>query len=411
MRKIKKILIITSLYKPYFAGGAEYSTKILAENLENKYRIEILTSGIENISIEENNIKINRIFLGSQTEKILSEWEFKNKKYNLMEKIMIKIKQYFNKEAFKKVTIFLEDRNYDIYHITNNMYGFSFRETLKALNKKNKNILFTLRDPSFLCLKGNMKCEYGHECKLKLACKIYRKININILNKYTDIFHAPSKYMLNLYEKYGLKSKKNIVIPNTISKKLNFNDFNYRDKKNEILYIGNLGFYKGTKTLLKAFTNMNFEKAKLVFIGKGTEKQENYLKEKSKNLNVEFTGWIDKNRVIEKIKKAKIVVLPSEWPEAFGRTLIESLMNGTLVIGSNAGAIPEVVQNDDYIFPWGNDKELSKLIQKIMNYDEQTYNSELRSFFPKLKKFTLEEHIKEFEKLYDSIYDKELTDK
>lgn len=37
------------------------------------------------------------------------------------------------------------------------------------------------------------------------------------------------------------------------------------------------------------------------------------------------------------MKKSKVVVLPSEWEEAFGRVLIESIFNGTIAIGSDRG--------------------------------------------------------------------------
>ncbi len=63
--------------------------------------------------------------------------------------------------------------------------------------------------------------------------------------------------------------------------------------------------------------------------------------------------------------------------------------------------IPEMIKAANTILnPWGNDVQLSKLIKKIMSYDGYTYNSELEKFIPKLKKFSLEEHIKEFKNNY-----------
>lgn len=354
--------------------------------------------------VSRKNYQIKQIYFGKKTDYLINEIRV-NKMFKLkyiMEDFLISEKKKINNNFNNKK---------NIVHSINNMRGF-FPKAYWKKSKKNHNInILTLRDPTLLCLKGTMTCEYGDKCKLKPLCMVYRKISLNITNKYVDYIHAPSQYILDLHKKFGLKPKNELVIPNTTGRNLNNIKIDFNSKIDEILYVGNLNFSKGTKTLLKAFSLLYLKNIKLVFIGKGNEKQENYLKEKSKNLNVEFTGWLDKNKVIERIKNAKIVVLPSEWPEAFGRTLIEALMNGTLVIGSNAGAIPELIQNDDYIFPWGNDVELSKLIKKIMSYDEHTYNSELEKFIPKLKKFSLEEHIKEFKKLYESIYDKELTDK
>ena len=411
-----KILIIASLYDPYFVGGAEYSSKILAENLNHKeFKVDILTSGRKDEKELKNDLTIYRLFLGKQSEKLLSTFETKEKKYHTLGKIIIKSEQYLSKTTSTKIKKFLQDKHYDIYHITTNLNNFGFREILKGVKDRSKNskILFTLRDPSFLCLKGHMMCEYGYKCNFTPFCNIYRKTNILILNKYVDFIHSPSNYLLNLYKKNGLKIDKSIVIPNAVDEVVNPKNIinNFSEKRDEILYIGSLNFHKGTKTLLQAFKMLNNNNFKLVFIGRGKKEVEEFLKLQARGYNVEFAGWLDKNEVNKRIKTAKVVVLPSEWPEAFGRTLIESLINGTLVIGSNAGAIPEVVQNEKYLFEWGNYKELSKIIKIIMNYDKDKYVDELMGFIPQIKKFSLENHITRFSNLYKYLYDEELINK
>ena len=43
--------------------------------------------------------------------------------------------------------------------------------------------------------------------------------------------------------------------------------------------------------------------------------------------------------------QARVLLMPSVWEEAFGRTVIEAQLNGLPVLASNRGALPETVGN------------------------------------------------------------------
>ena len=44
--------------------------------------------------------------------------------------------------------------------------------------------------------------------------------------------------------------------------------------------------------------------------------------------------------------KALVVIVPSRWPEPFGRVALEALMMGTPVVASKRGGLPEIIKND-----------------------------------------------------------------
>lgn len=48
---------------------------------------------------------------------------------------------------------------------------------------------------------------------------------------------------------------------------------------------------------------------------------------------------------LQKIREAVAVVVPSRWPEPFGRVALEALMMGTPVVASKCGGLPEIVEN------------------------------------------------------------------
>jgi glycosyltransferase involved in cell wall biosynthesis len=67
---------------------------------------------------------------------------------------------------------------------------------------------------------------------------------------------------------------------------------------------------------------------------------------------------------------ADIVVLPSlstpKWKEQYGRVLPEAMACGKVVVGSNSGAIPELVADHGRIFPEGDVKALAAILADLL---------------------------------------------
>lgn len=57
-----------------------------------------------------------------------------------------------------------------------------------------------------------------------------------------------------------------------------------------------------------------------------------------------FVGLQHKEVVRDMMRKAKCILLPSEWYETFGLTVIEAMAVGTPVVVSDLGALPELVK-------------------------------------------------------------------
>ena len=56
-----------------------------------------------------------------------------------------------------------------------------------------------------------------------------------------------------------------------------------------------------------------------------------------------FLGNRSSEEVRRIMRESKATILPSEWWETFGLTVIESMGDGTPVVVSNLGALPEIV--------------------------------------------------------------------
>lgn len=70
-----------------------------------------------------------------------------------------------------------------------------------------------------------------------------------------------------------------------------------------------------------------------------------------------------------------VVVLPSmstpKWREQYGRVLPEAMACGCVVVGSDSGAIPELVGTHGFIFPEGNAKALAYQLRKLLSLTEE----------------------------------------
>jgi glycosyltransferase involved in cell wall biosynthesis len=59
--------------------------------------------------------------------------------------------------------------------------------------------------------------------------------------------------------------------------------------------------------------------------------------------NITYIEWTDDMR--EVYSKTKVLLVPSIWPEPFGRVCVEAMLNGIPTIVSKRGGLPEVVSN------------------------------------------------------------------
>jgi glycosyltransferase involved in cell wall biosynthesis len=137
-------------------------------------------------------------------------------------------------------------------------------------------------------------------------------------------------------------------------------------------FIGRLHWRKGVPTLLEAVSRLEEGNWKVLIVGEGQQKEElmALAHELGIGEKVEFTGAILNDQVPDYIRLMNLLVLPStkeQW-EQFGRVLVEAMACGVPVIGSTSGEIPEVIGDDNLVFPIGDSQALEeKIIRFIRN--------------------------------------------
>jgi glycosyltransferase involved in cell wall biosynthesis len=137
-------------------------------------------------------------------------------------------------------------------------------------------------------------------------------------------------------------------------------------------FVGRLVPEKGVLDLWEAFLPLA-GRAALVLIGEGP--LGDVIEQKAVTAGVvqqvEMPGFVPFEQVPAWLKGIDALVLPSrttaDWQEQFGHVLVEAMLAGVPVIGSDSGAIPEVIGEAGLLFPEGNVAALRKWLVLLID--------------------------------------------
>ena len=146
-------------------------------------------------------------------------------------------------------------------------------------------------------------------------------------------------------------------------------------------YKGHIYVFKAIKRLLK-----NGYDIKYYLVGNGdTERLNKYSKKLGIENNIFFVGSLPHEKVFEKLKDMDIYIQPS-LQEGLPRALIEAMSLGLPAIGSNAGGIPELL-DDEMIFKKKKENQLFKIITRL---NSELLQKHAKRNYNEAKKYTPE---------------------
>ena len=106
---------------------------------------------------------------------------------------------------------------------------------------------------------------------------------------------------------------------------------------------------------------------------------------------------------LQKIKKATAVVVPSRWPEPFGRVVLEALMMGTPVVVTSSGGLIEIIEDGlTGISVEPTPVGLSSGLRKVIERNSE-FRRNIRLHNPKLKEKFINVPVQKYLKLYQSL--------
>ena len=108
---------------------------------------------------------------------------------------------------------------------------------------------------------------------------------------------------------------------------------------------------------------------------------------------------------LKKIRESVAVVVPSRWPEPFGRVALEALMMGTPVVATKSGGLGEIVEDRvTGILTDLNPGELASGLKELVARNLE-YKRNIRLHRPELKEKFASLPVQTIVKLYHSLLD------
>jgi glycosyltransferase involved in cell wall biosynthesis len=163
--------------------------------------------------------------------------------------------------------------------------------------------------------------------------------NIGTWHRKISAFLALTEFARSKFIEGGLPQDKILVKPNFLQ-----NDPGPGTGDGQFaLFLGRLTPEKGIGTLLKAWQQTGIS-LPLQIVGDGPL-ADDVAAAASANRNIQWFGWLSKDRVFERMKMAKAVIIPSEWYEAFPMTIVEAFATGVPVIASKLGSLASLINH------------------------------------------------------------------
>tara|TARA_B100001093_G_C26835509_1_gene1018155 strand:- start:716 stop:1822 length:1107 start_codon:yes stop_codon:yes gene_type:complete len=202
----------------------------------------------------------------------------------------------------------------------------------------------------------------------------FRTIILIILNFFIkfriDNILCISKQIKKNYNFLGYK-RKTILIPLGFDEKIFYLRKKKKNKSFNISYFGRICYQKGLHTLISAITKLDFDFKLNIDIDQidDIDYFKDLINQCKQNLIFKKIKFIkcDHFTISKHMSVSDLIVVPSIYQEQYGRVIQEGVACGSLVIGSNAGAIPEIICDKDLIFEKENYKALATLITKLNN--------------------------------------------
>jgi glycosyltransferase involved in cell wall biosynthesis len=142
-------------------------------------------------------------------------------------------------------------------------------------------------------------------------------------------------------------------------------------RENSVVFLGRFVSDKGADLLIRAFAQLNACPAGLTLIGDGPEEASLRRLALELGVQVRFTGPLQGEQLVEELNRHEILAVPSRWAEPFGNVALEGIACGCVVVGSDAGGLPDAIGGCGLLFDRGNQQALTSKLSELLSSQER----------------------------------------
>jgi glycosyltransferase involved in cell wall biosynthesis len=282
--------------------------------------------------------------------------------YSVTEKLSMATKSVYSFEARRKLRRLLSDFRPDVAHL-HCIYHHHSPSILPVLSEAGIPAVMTAHDLKIACPNYKMlnrtgvceRCKHGsvlnvvrHRCvrdslaaSAIVAAESGLQRTMQTYRKHLAKIVAPSRFFLEKFVEWGWPRDQFAYIPNFVDTSRFTPSF---DAGDYFLYFGRLAQEKGVATLMRA---AKLAGVPLKIAGTGPLEPQLHALQAELRGDVEFVGFRSGEALHALIRRARAVVLPSEWYENAPMSVLESFAHGKPVLGARIGGIPELIDEDE----------------------------------------------------------------
>lgn len=349
-----KICLLNNLYPPYNRGGAE---KVVA-----KMAADFKSAGEQVIIISTKPPKSALV-----AQEIPGNIYLPSNFYNLNQhswfwRLAWHFTDTFSGRQAKQLSKIFQQEKPDLI-ISHNLMGLGLM-SVRAIKKSGARHHHFLHDIQLLHPSGLML--YGQEKILKtLGAKIYQKLTRYLIGS-PELVKSPSQWLLHEHLERGFFAKSKTEIKRLAELKTS-SDANLAKKNKpakQLLFVGQIEEHKGIIFLIKAFQKFATPDMTLKIAGAGSQLS-TAKKLAANDKRLVLLGLLSKDELIETMKVADVLLVPSLCYENSPTVIYEAKSVGLPVVAANLGGIPEIITEPDRLFIPADAADLFKQLTYI----------------------------------------------
>ncbi len=394
-----KILLINKYWYP--RGGADVYALWLADELKRRGHSVCIFSVAhpQNIVPSDPHVFIS----GVETEKP-----------NILDAPRTIGRMVWSFEAQRELAAFIERENPDVAHV-HNLYTQMSPSVLPVLSKAKIPVVATVHDYGMTSANYSLFDDQGVDhigswgsvvrrrgIKRSLVASVigasvfelHRRLHVYERNITRMIF--TTEFARRLFAARGWNGDRGVVIPYVVT--LHDEEKKPHQDGGFFLFAGRLHRTKGVHVLIDAARATGLP---VKIVGDGPDME--WLRHQAgAMMNVEFLGSLPRPRVLELMRTARAVIVPSVWWEPFGLVALEPQGLGTPVIASNIAGLAEVIvhrQTGIQVEP--NDvQQLSQAMRYINDHPEEAMRMGAMGKRRVEALYSIEEHMRKILEVY-----------
>lgn len=187
-------------------------------------------------------------------------------------------------------------------------------------------------------------------------------------NRGLDALLVGSRFMRDELLQNGFRPERVHILPPTVPSRPGPPPTAVPDAPH-VLFVGQLLRGKGVDLLLDALAQLQRPfSATIVGAGNAEAKLKERCRSLGLNDRVRFIGWIDNSGLAPFYAEAKVVVVPSRWPEPFGMVGLEAMRHGRPVVGFDVGGIPDWLRDGEtgYAVPEQDTAAFAQAVDRLL---------------------------------------------